>query len=238
MHIEAASAERPFRPSEGNQDRLVLLSEIGRFALFDGTGQDFASDLAAKVFIEKHAHNGVNGDCTLPLLRDVFGEIQQQILQENLRVHEKQPELANNWLATTGTAIGIRGMTVEGVKVPTLQHAHAGDSSLWRLDHDKDHLSKVTHDSQVDNFLGWPNHILGDHDWSGFNLLGRTSLALLSDGITSDEMPTGAIEADGLHEILRSDASPQVKANEILAASSVKDDASVIIIETHLETRA
>ncbi|HET7059713.1 MAG TPA: hypothetical protein VFH99_00115 [Candidatus Saccharimonadales bacterium] len=235
MDIEAARAERPW---EGKgHDRLVLMEDIGRFALFDGASQAMASDIAAATFREQHA--GVD-EFSLPFLNDVFALIQQNILRFGDNLPERYQHLKGQ-ISTTGTAVGIRTLP-NNHNSSVLEYVHAGDSSLWMFDHDSDILRKLTRDEIIGNspdnclpntrnWLGALGHRLEQR--LGFPLkTGRATLALFSDGVSSYETQEGSLTKEKLEEILRStDNTPGSKATQIIQNSSIKDDASVIVVE-------
>lgn len=233
MDIEVGQAERPFQ--DKGHDRLVVLEDLGRFAIFDGAGQAMASEIAARTFREEHADTD---ESSLPFLHDVFTLIQAHIL----RFYDELPEAYKHLrgkILTTGTALGLRTLP-NGSSI--LEYAHAGDSSLWAFDHGSDSLSKLTRDEiigsdpyncwpNVRNWLGAPEHQL--EQWLGMPLTSEhLSLVLFSDGVGSYDAQEGAITRKRLEEILRSPTyTPESKANQIIQSSSVKDDASAIVVE-------
>lgn len=224
MNIEAGKAERPL-PNHGD-DRLVLMPELGRFALFDGIGP-FSGDIAANTFKAQHS-----GDSDLPLLSDVFATIQSEILKFCHELPEKHKVL-RNYIRTTGTAFGVR--VYGNSTTPWLEFAHVGDSSLHMFDHESARLSRVTHDEWPDRFLGSGKYQL--RQYGGFVLSPHVTLAAFSDGIGSEEgnmwqsqTENGITEAV-LKDILAGGASCEDKARRILEASKINDDKSVIVIE-------
>lgn len=238
MHIEAAKSERPW--ADKGHDRVVLLEDMGRFALFDGAGQAMASDIALETFTSQHSEHVSSDSRPLPFLNDVFGEIHARILKFQEEIAEaKYSRYAKN-IVTTGTALGLRTLT-NGSRTPILELAHAGDSSLWMLDRDAGSLTKLTHDDiigsepencipDIRNWLGGEGHVLTQ--WFGRPLrASRAVFALFSDGVGSYEDHGGAITEWNLQEIMASNASVQNKADWIIGASSIRDDASAIVVE-------
>lgn len=225
MHIEAAKAERPL-PNHGD-DRVVLLPQLGRFALFDGAGQSMASDIAADTFREQHGQ----AQDSPPRLNDVFNMINSRLLEFNGAIPDKYWRAQGN-VRTTGVAVGIR--TFGESPALCLEHAHAGDSSIHLFDHKAERLSRLTRDEWYHNFLGSDQYQL--EQWGGRKLLSpHISLALFSDGVGSEEdnewNSNGGITADALRSILADYASCEDKAQRILEASRINDDRSVIVIE-------
>ncbi|HEX5455856.1 MAG TPA: SpoIIE family protein phosphatase [Candidatus Saccharimonadales bacterium] len=218
MYIEAGKAERPV---EG-QDRLVLLEDLGRFAVFDGAGNAIASSLAAKVFREQQ--EGVS----LPSLGEVFERVQEGLMEYQDNLSEAYKYL-RGFILTTGTALGI------GTDTSDLEFAHAGDSAMCMFDFEARRLSGVTrqdvigHRADVDNFLGSPRHILTQY--GSVTAPEHVALALFSDGVGDKANPEGAVTEGQMVEILGAELSCDEKAEQIIEASSINDDRAVIVVE-------
>jgi serine/threonine protein phosphatase PrpC len=215
MYIEAGRAERPV---EG-QDRLVLLEDLGRFAVFDGAANAIASSLAAKIFCEQSA-----GDS----LREVFERIQGSIMEYQDNLSEAYKYM-RGLILTTGTALEI------GTDTNDLGFAHAGDSAMCMFDFETRMLSGVTrqdvigHRADTDNFLGSPRHILTQY--GKIAAPEHVALALFSDGVGDKANPEGAITDGQMAEILGAELSCDEKAEQIIEASSINDDRAVIVVE-------
>jgi serine/threonine protein phosphatase PrpC len=222
VRIEAAKAEMP-SPSE-DHDRSVLLQDIGRFAVFDGAGQHLASDIAEKTFRESHTNS-------VPLLREVFGGIQSELLKFQNNLPDEYWHL-RGLVLTTGTAMSI------DIGSNKFEYAHAGDSSLYMFDFDSEELRSVTRQEiigkspDLNNFLGAFRHRL--NQYGTVSLPEHAAFTLFSDGVGDKTKPRGSITEDQVGEILSSDISCQEKADEILRASSIRDDKSVIVVEIQL----
>ncbi|HVX47798.1 MAG TPA: hypothetical protein VHA05_00355 [Candidatus Saccharimonadales bacterium] len=239
MLIEAARAERPRAGKD--HDRLEMLPDLGRFALFDGAAQAMASDIAAQVFADQHRQYDATTGFPLPLLNEVFEEIHKRIqeFQGEEAVVKALGDKAKN-IVTTGTALGLRQLENSRGTV-IREYAHAGDSSLWMFDYDAGQLIKLTEDEvigndsenclpDIRNWLGSPEHELTQ--WLGTPLkTDHAAFALMSDGVTSFEAKRGKVDEPEIEEILRGDASPRSKADRLISASAVRDDASVIVVE-------
>jgi hypothetical protein len=223
MSIEIGAAELPLK--EKGHDRLVLLEDLGRFAVFDGAGNAIASSLAAKIFREEH-----EGD-SLPSLREVFERVQAGLMD----YHDKLPEeyqYTRGLVLTTGTALDIDAHTND------LGFAHAGDSAMYMFDFEAESLSRVTRQEvigtrpDVDNFLGSPRHRLTQH--GSVAAPEHVALALFSDGVGDKANPEGAITEGQMAEILGAELSCDEKAEKIIEASSINDDRAVIVVERKL----
>ncbi len=220
MHLRAAQLERPL--PEKNHDRLVMATEHGRFAVFDGASNAEASTLAAEVF---EAQLSYDNPCSSPLT-SVFTLIQRSLLERFGGRH-----------LTTGTAIDIQ-RSGDSNGTATLNFAHAGDSSLYLFDRQAFSLTKLTRDEApilpngaVDarNFLGASLHTLQQY---GDLILPRcATLALFSDGIGDSAPREGGVSEETLAEILSADEPCRQKARKILDASQIIDDASIIVVE-------
>ncbi|HVX23859.1 MAG TPA: SpoIIE family protein phosphatase [Candidatus Saccharimonadales bacterium] len=218
MQTQAASAERPV--AHKAHDRLTIISDLGRFAVFDGAGNPFASTLAQNVFNKMHESE------QLPTLRRTFAMIQDLLLRR-----------LNGQMLTTGTAAGIRHDKVSATT--WLDYAHAGDSSLVIHDHTTGATTKLTRDDSfrdpatgitfAPNFLGAAGHTL--EQCNTIPLPRRATLALFTDGITDDTHPRRGLQDSTLEMIMASQDTPTAKARAILGGSRINDDASVIVIE-------
>lgn len=220
MYIEVGKAERPLK-TEGH-DRLVLLEDLGRFAVFDGAGNAIASSLAAKIFRDEHRQP------TLPGLRQVFERIQSGLMDYQDQLSEEYRYM-RGLVLTTGTALGIKA------DAGNIEFAHAGDSAMYMFDFGARKLSGITrqdvigHRADTDNFLGSPRHIMTQY--GDIAVPEHVALALFSDGVGDKANPVGAVSEGQMAEILGAELSCDEKAEQILEASSINDDRAVIVVE-------
>jgi serine/threonine protein phosphatase PrpC len=134
-------------------------------------------------------------------------------------------------LLTTGSLVHVD----LSVSEPVMTFAAAGDSPIYRFDHNTKSLHRETFDESqrignaidASNFLGSDLHVLSQV--GRLLLTGDTTVLIMSDGITDNEYEGHATD-ESIGSILEMHAKPQDIARELMDSVPEFDDASIVAL--------
>jgi len=209
------------RPHPGkDHDRFYISPDEQTFAVFDGAGDDAASNFAQLFFAQHHPRTGSTLTPENRLAR-LFRDTQNFLISS-----------VGGRILTTGTALSLQ--SIDGGL--SASYAHAGDSRLYAYKPGSQLLERLTTDEserlptgQIDahNFLGSRHHIL--RQLGTYAMPADTRFLLVTDGFV-DEYYEGYVPDERIAEILGAAATPQAAVQELQAACSVPDDATAVAV--------